>query len=142
MKNVNTNKVDVEAVMEKLIVQEIPADGSDFWFSAEEITDEDGNPTVFHVMEGDGSNLSDEDEEEGFSDYICYDTYDGEITSQMIEDYLSGDDPDTLEDMASDGGMALLYNSYSDLTVKQICWKVLNVYGVESPEDLTVKILA
>ena len=85
MKNVNTiKKTDVKAVMNKIKVIGEPIDKSDFWFYAEEITDEKGNPTVFHVHEGTGDNLLPEDVEEGYNDYIYYDTYDGEITLSLI----------------------------------------------------------
>ena len=143
MKNVNTiKKTDVKAVMSKIKVIGKPIDKSDFWFYTEEITDEKGNPTVFHVREGTGDNLLPEDVEEGFTDYIYYDIFDGEITYPMIDAYESGDDQDALEDMESDGGMVLLYNAYIDLTVQQICWKVLNMSGAENPERLTVRILS
>lgn len=143
MKNVNTTKkTDVKAVMNKIKVIGEPIDKSDFWFYTEEITDEKGNPTVFHVQEGTGDNLLDEDIEEGFTDYIYYDIFDGEITYPMIDAYESGDDQCALEDMESDGGMVLLYNAYIDLTVQQICWKVLHMSGGENPENLTVRILS
>lgn len=143
MKNVNTTKkTDVKAVMSKIRVIGEPIDKSDFWFYTEEITDEKGNPTVFHVQEGTGDNLLTEDIEAGFTDYIYYDIFDGEITYQMIDAYESGDDQDTLEDMESDGGMVLLYNAYIDLAVQQICWKVLHMSGVKNPEHLTVRILS
>ena len=143
MKNVNTTKkTDVKAVMSKIKVIGEPIDKSDFWFYTEEITDEKGNPTVFHVQEGTGDNLLTEDIKEGFTDYIYYDIFDGEITYPMIDVYESGDDIDTLEDMESDGGMVLLYSGYINLTVQQICWKVLHMSGVENPENLTVRILS
>ena len=143
MKNVNTTKkTDVKAVMNKIKVIGEPIDKSDFWFYTEEITDEKGNPTVFHVQEGTGDNLLTEDIKEGYNDYIYYDTYDGEITYSMLDAYESGDDYRTLEKMISDGGMVLLYNAYIDLTVQQICWKVLNMSGAENPERLTVRILS
>lgn len=143
MKNVNTNKkTDVKDVMNEIKVFGKPNDLSDFWFYAEEITDEEGNPTVFHVTEGTGDNLSEGDIDEGFTDYIYYDTFDGKITYQMIDAYGSGDDSDTLEDMNSNGGMVLLYNPYHDLTVQQICWKVLNMDSTPNPEGLTVRILS
>lgn len=143
MKNVNTTKkTDVKAVMNEIKVIGKPIDKSDFWFYTEEITDEKGNPTVFHVREGSGDNLLPEDVEEGYNDYIYYDTYDGEITYSMLDAYESGDDYRTLEKMISDGGMVLLYNAYIDLTVQQICWKVLNMSGSKNPERLTVRILS
>lgn len=143
MKNVNTNKkTDVKAIMNEIKVVGEPNDHSDFWFYAEEIEDKKGNPTVFHVQEGTGDNLLEEDIEEGFTDYIYYDTFNGKITYRMIDAYGSGDDADKLDNMESDGGMVLLYNPYRDLTVQQICWKVLNIFGVENPEILTVRILS
>ena len=143
MKNVNTTKkTDVKAVMSKIKVIGEPIDKSDFWFYTEEITDEKGNPTVFHVQEGTGDNLLTEDIKEGYNDYIYYDTYDGEITYSMLDAYESGDDYRTLEKMISDGGMVLLYNAYIDLTVQQICWKVLDMSGAEHPEGFTVRILS
>ena len=143
MKNVNTNKkTDVKDVMNQIKVIGNPIDHSDFWFYCEEVTNEKGNPTVFHVQEGTGDNLLAEDIEEGFTDYIYYTIYEGEITYPMIDAYESGDDLDTLEDMESDGGMVLLYSGYINLTVQQICWKVLDMCGVEDPEDLTVRILS
>ena len=143
MKNVNTTKkTDVKAVMSKIKVIGKPIDRSDFWFYTEEITDEKGNPSVFHVREGSGENLLPEDVEEGYTDYIYYDIFDGEITYPMIDAYESGDDQCALEDMESDGGMVLLYNAYIDLTVQQICWKVLNMSGSRNPESLTVRILS
>ena len=143
MKNVNTNKkTDVRDVMNEIKVIGEPIDLSDFWFYTEEITDENGNPTVFRVQEGTGDNLLNEDIEEGFVDYIYYDIYDGEITYPMIDAYESGDDTDALDSKETDGGMVLLYNPYINLTVQQICWKVLNMCGVENPENLTVRILS
>lgn len=143
MKNVNTiKKTDVKAVMNEIKVIGKPINKSDFWFYVEEITDEKGNPTVFHAREGSGDNLLPEDVEEGYNDYIYYDTYDGEITYSMLDAYESGDDYRTLEKMISDGGIVLLYNAYVDLTVQQICWKVLNMSGAENPERLTVRILS
>ena len=143
MKTVNTiKKTDVKAVMNKIKVIGEPIDKSDFWFYTEEITDEKGNPTVFHVQEGTGDNLLPEDVEEGYNDYIYYDTYDGEITYSMLDAYESGDDYRTLEKMISDGRMVLLYNAYIDLTVQQICWKVLDMSGAEHPEGFTVRILS
>lgn len=143
MKNVNINKkTDVKDVMNQIKVIGKPIYHCDFWFYVEEITDEEGNPTVFHVQEGTGDNLLAEDINEGFVDYIYYDTYDGEITYPMIDAYESGDNLDALADNESDGGMVLLYSGYINLTVQQICWKVLNMSGVESPENLTVRILS
>ena len=143
MKNVNTTKkTDVKAAMDKIKVIGEPIDKSDFWFYTEEITDEKGNPTVFHVQEGTGDNLLTEDIKEGFTDYIYYDIFDGEITYPMIDAYESGDDQCALEDMESDGGMVLLYNAYINLTVQQICWKVLDMSGAEHPEGFTVRILS
>ena len=140
--NSSASKTDVTPVMNKIKVIGEPIDKSDFWFYTEEITDDEGNPTVFHAQEGTGDNLDIEDEKKGFVDYIYYDTYDGEINYSMINNYISGDDYDTLDDFESDGGMILLYNPYTKLTVKQICWHILDMSGVSNPENLTVRILS
>lgn len=141
MENINVEKSDVTAVMNEIEMVGEPICRFDFWFYTEEIEDEDGNPTVFHACEGTGDNLLYEDEEQGFVDYINYEMYDGKITYSMIDAYVQGEDLDTMPDLESDGGMVLLYHPYSDLTVKQICWKVLEMSGVENPESLTVRIL-
>lgn len=141
MENINVEKLDVKDVMNEIKMIGNPIDKLDFWFYTEEIGDDDGNPTVFHAYEGTGDNLLYEDMEQGFVDYINYETYDGKITYSMIDAYVQGEDLDTMPDLESDGGMVLLYHPYSDLTVKQICWKVLEMSGVENPESLTVRIL-
>lgn len=141
MENINVEKCDVMDVMNEIKMVGNPIDKLDFWFYTEEIEDEDGNPTVFHAYEGTGDNLLYEDMEQGFVDYINYEAYDGKITYSMIDAYGQGEDLDTMPNLESDGGMVLLYHPYSDLTAKQICWKVLEMSGVENPEKLTVRIL-
>lgn len=139
MENVNTNKdirTDVKPIMDKIKVHGKPIDKSDFWFYVE------GDlKTVFHVSEGDGTNLSEEDEAEGFSDYIYYDTYEGAISYRMIDAFMEGD-TEALDDLASDGGQVMLYGSYKDLSLKQICYKVLDMTGYSHPENLVVRILS
>ena len=125
MENINVEKCDVKDVMNEIKMVGNPIDKLDFWFYTEEI----------------GDNLLYEDMEQGFVDYINYEAYDGKITYSMIDAYGQGEDIDTMPDLESDGGMVLLYHPYSDLTVKQICWKVLEMSGVENPESLTVRIL-
>lgn len=141
MKNINVEKCDVADVMNKIKVIGKPIDKLDFWFYTEENEDDDGNPTVFHACKGTGDNLSREDKKAGFTDYIYLDMYDGEITYQMLDAYITGEDADKLPDFETDGGVCLLYHPYEDLTVEQICWKVLYEMGVENPENLTVRIL-
>lgn len=139
MKNVNTNKEerrDVKAVMGLIKVHGNPIDKSDFWFYVE-----GDMKTVFHVSEGNGMNLTDEDVEEGFNDYIYYDVFGGDISYEMIGRYMQGD-TDDLDSCMEDGGEVLLYGMYADLSVKQVCYKVLNFYGYSHPETLTVRILS
>lgn len=139
MKNVNTNKdirTDVNPIMGKIKVHGKPVDGSDFWFYVE------GDlKTVFHVMSGDGTNLSEEDEAEGFSDYIYYDIYEGAVSYRMIDAFMQGD-TEALDDLASDGGLVLLYDSYAELSLKQVCYKVLDLAGYQHPEKFIVRILS
>ena len=96
MENINVEKCDVKDVMNEIKMVGNPIDKLDFWFYAEEIGDEDGNPTVFHAYEGTGDNLLYEDIEQGFVDYINYETYDGKITYSMIDAYGQGEDLDTM----------------------------------------------
>lgn len=137
MANVNTNKkVDVEEIMNKIKVLGNPIYKSDFWFYVK------GDPeTVFHVSEGNGSNLLPEDEEEGFQDYIYYEIFTGDISYEMIQEYMEGES-EQLEALMSDGGQVMLCKSYLDLTVKQICYKVLRMAGYQKPEGLVVRILS
>lgn len=137
MANVNTNKkVDVEEVMNKIKVLGNPIYKSDFWFYVK------GDPeTVFHVSEGNGSNLLPEDEEEGFQDYIYYEIFTGDISYKMIQKYIEGED-ERLGALMFDGGQVMLYKFYRDLTVEQICYKVLRMAGYQKPERLTVRILS
>ena len=138
-------KKDVTPVMNKIKVIGNPVDKSDFWFYVYN-KDVDKQKT-YHVYAGTGDNLSIEDEKQGFVDYINYDSYKGVDgvggldAIDVINNYISGDDEDTLSEFEDDGGMVLLYNPYKNLTVKQICWKVLDMDGVPHPENLTAIIL-
>lgn len=141
MKNVKTTKKaekrDYTTVMGKLKVFGRPIDISDFWFYVM-----GDKKTVFHVTEGDGTNLNEDDLKEGFTDYIYYDIYKGDITYKKIDGYVSGDDPDPLANDEADGGMVLLYNPYGDLTLRQICWKVLDMAGYDPKNYLdTTKVI-
>lgn len=136
MKNVTTKKVDVEDIMNIIKVLGRPADKSDFWFYVQ------GDPkTVFHVTEGNGMNLLPEDEDEGYQDYIYYDIYEGVTACKVVQAYMEGED-ETLDELVSDGGQVMLYNPYSNLTLKQICYKVLNFAGYQNPESWVVRILS
>lgn len=138
MKNVNTNKrVDVKTVMNQIKVHGTPVDRTDFWFYVE------GDiKTVFHVTEGDGTNLLPEDEEEGFNDYIYYDVFKGDVSYKMIDEYMQGEYQEDMEDLMYDGGQVLLYGYYSELTLKQICYKVLHLFGYQNPERAVVRIIS
>lgn len=137
MKNVCTiKKSDTKEIMNQIKVHGTPVDKSDFWFYAE------GDiKTVFHVTEGDGTNLLPEDEAEGFNDYIYYDVFEGDISYKMIDEYMQGDQEE-MENLMRDGGQVMLYGSYSDLTLKQVCYKVLHMFGYQNPEKLVVRIIS
>ena len=141
MENINVEKCDVKDVMNEIKMVGNPISKLDFGCCAGESVAGDGSPPVCHAYGGTGDNLLYEDMEQGFVDYINYEAYDGKITYSMIDAYGQGEALDTMPDLESDGGMVLLYHPYSDLTVKQICWKVLEMSGVENPESLTVRIL-
>ena len=138
-------KTDVTPAMNKIKVIGNPVDKSDFWFYV--YNKNADKEKTYHVYEGTGDNLSIEDEKQGFVDYINYDSYKGVDgvggldAIDVINNYISGDDEDTLSGFEDDGGMVLLYNPYKNLTVKQICWKVLDMDGVPHPENLTAIIL-
>lgn len=141
-------KTDVTPVMNKINVYGFdsthPSDKTDFWFY---IYDESVDKyNAYHVYAGTGDNLSIEDEKKGFVDCITYDSYkdvhsnDSVLPLNVIVSYISGDD-DTLSNFYDDSRMIPLYNPYINLTVKQICWKVLNKDGVPHPENLTAYIV-
>lgn len=137
--NSSTSKTDVTPVMNKIKVIGNPVDKSDFLFYCSEIIGEGGNPIVFWVHEGTGDNLDDEQEEQGFNDYIYYTIYEG-VKYSTIDKFIYGD-YDVLEQFEGDSDFVYLYNNYRDLTVQQICWKILKNYGEHVPEKLTVRIL-
>lgn len=141
-------KTDVTPVMNKINVYGFdsthPSDKTDFWFY---IYDESVDKyNAYHVYAGTGDNLSIEDEKKGFVDCITYDSYkdvhsnDSVLPLNVIVSYISGDD-DTLSNFYDDSRMIPLYNPYINLTVPQICWKVLNKDGVPHPENLTAYIV-
>ena len=132
-------KTDVTPVMNKIKVIGKPIDKSDFLFYCREIIGEGGNPIVFWVHEGTGDNLDDEHEEQGFNDYIYYTIYEG-VEYSTIDTFIYGD-YEVLDQFEGDSDFVYLYNNYRDLTVQQICWKILKNYGEDAPEKLTVRIL-
>lgn len=137
--NSSPSKTDVTPVMNKIKVIGSPINKSDFLFYCREIIGEGGNPVVFWVHEGTGDNLDDEQEEQGFNDYIYYTIYEG-VKYSTIDKFIYGD-YDALEQFEGDSDFVYLYNNYRDLTVQQICWKILKNYGEDLPEKLTVRIL-
>lgn len=68
--------------------------------------------TVYHITEGGGENLSEEDIEEGYIDYIYYDSY----------------EPDGRE---KDGGIWLLRKPYRELSMEEIL-------GTFDEEEMTI----
>lgn len=137
--NSSPSKTDVTPVMNKIKVIGSPINKSDFLFYCREIIGEGGNPVVFWVHEGTGDSLDDEQEEQGFNDYIYYTIYEG-VKYSTIDKFIYGD-YDALEQFEGDSDFVYLYNNYRDLTVQQICWKILKNYGEDVPEKLTVRIL-
>ena len=146
--NSSTSKTDVTPVMNKINVygsnSTHPHDKTDFWFYVYDDAVDKYN--AYHVYAGTDDNLSIEDEKQGFVDCINYDSYkdvhsnDSVLPLNVIVSYISGDD-DTLSNFYDDSRMIPLYNPYINLTVQQICWKVLNKDGVPHPENLTAYIV-
>ena len=144
----STSKTDVTPVMNKIKVygsnSTHPHDKTDFWFYVYDDAVDKYN--AYHVYAGTDDNLSIEDEKQGFVDCIKFDSYkdvhsnDSVLPLNAIVSYISGDD-DTLSNFYDDSRMIPLYNPYINLTVPQICWKVLNKDGVPHPENLTAYIV-
>ena len=82
--------------------------------------------TAIRVREGDGTNLSTEDQEEGYVDYIYYDTFnvcDGLNIAERSEN-----------DDTSDGGMILLKSSYVAHTSLEIAEIVAEFVGCKDAD--------
>lgn len=181
MKNVSTNKKNnADQAIKKTKVIGKPVDKHDFWFYAEGVEDEEGNPIVFNVNddyeatpneigwstqrdlddhrdfiyynEYDKKALIDDDEYHrcmrGTVYGIEYAAFDGKITYSMIDAYRlrnphkPQEDEDSLDNKDPELGLIFLPNSRDKLTVRQVCWRILDLYGVEHPENLTVRILS
>ena len=81
----------------------------------------DGEEILVEIAEGTGVNLLEEDEANGYVDYIYYTVYTYK-KGEFVED---------------DGGIVLLTEPYSKLSVEQIVEKVLDMEGIDI-EDTTV----
>lgn len=92
-----------------------PKDKSNFWAKDRE------NGRWWHITEGTGDGLSQEDIDDGYVDYIYYDYYD---SLNSIEDQ-----------EAYDGGMILLKKAYQDHSLEEI------VKTVQDFEDVTLDVI-
>ena len=77
---------------------------TDFWVRLDE-------ETAFHIQEGTGDNLTQEDVENGYNDYVYYDVY---YTDKPLEE-LADENPDP-----DDGGEALTEKLYVDMTLQEV----------------------
>ena len=85
-------------------------DKLDFWARNEE-------GRYYHICEGTGDNLLQEDIEEGYIDYIYYEIFDNlNNVKEGVED---------------DGGMVLLKTYYQDMTLDEIIREVQELEDVE-----------
>jgi hypothetical protein len=75
----------------------------------------------YYIREGTGDNLSSEDQDEGYVDYIYFDKY------ESLKDVLDNEE--------YDGGMYLLKKAYTDHTVEEIIKKI-NEF-----EDVDLKVI-
>lgn len=89
-------------------------DKSDFWFYY--------GPDAYHVQEGTGDNLLEEDIRDGYVDYIYYGVYETDDPN-----YIPNDDDDEL-----DGGMCLLEKLYKDYSVVELITHTLNMFAYPS----------
>lgn len=83
----------------------------DFW-------GKDENGRYYHICEGTGDNLLQEDIDLGYVDYIYYEIY--------------ADLNGVHENEECDGGMVLLKEYYQDLTLRQIVNKVKDMEDIET----------
>lgn len=91
-------------------------DKTDFFIQAK-----DGR--IFHICEGTGDNLLQEDIDEGYVDYINYDMFD------TLQD---------VYDQCGDGGMVLLTKLYTDMSVEEILQAVADMEDAEFKGAYTV----
>ena len=118
------------------------ADKSDFWvaWTPEGAKDAAQETAVLHITEGDGTNLSEEDGEEGYVDYIYYDVY---RAVPFLEAMSLAYDENAAQDLIDDGGMVLLKEPYSSLTAESIVSRALNLaFGVDSVEPSELRVVA
>lgn len=87
----------------------------DFWVRLDE-------ETVFHIQEGTGDNLTEEDVENGYNDYVYYDVY---HTDKPLKELAEADDMD-----ADDGGEALTEKLYVDMTLQEVLDAAFGLYFV------------
>lgn len=118
------------------------ADKSDFWvaWTPEGAKDAAQETVVLHITEGDGTNLTEEDDAEGYVDYIYYDAY---KAVPFLEAMSLAYDEDAAQDLIDDGGMALLKEPYSSLTVESIISRALNLaFGVDAVEQSELRVIS
>ena len=89
------------------VIIETITDKSDFYYQI--------GGQIYHITEGTGDNLSEEDIKEGYVDYIYYDVYDN-IQGIANEDIV-------------DGGMILLEKIYQDMSIQEILGRVISFIG-------------
>lgn len=110
------------------------ADKSDFWvaWTPRGGKDPAEATVVLHITEGDGTNLSEEDERKGYVDYIYYDTY---RLEPFLEAMSLECDEDAAQELIDGGGMALLREPYADLTAEAIVDRALDLAFGAGPDD-------
>lgn len=72
---------------------------------------------IYHIQEGTGDNLTEEDIDDGYKDYIYIDIY-----ANMT---------DIIGEETYDGGMILLKKLYKDMTIKEIIKEVEDFYDIK-----------
>lgn len=141
--NVNINDVyEEQEIMRKLSNMKIEGraeDCEDFWIAVGDT--DDYEHWIFHISKG-TSDLSEEDDEEGYESYIYYDVYenDSKIRNKITEFDTSTLWKYTLKE-EDDSGACMLYEKYENLSLKEICYNVLTVAGILLPEQLKIRLI-
>lgn len=141
--NVNINDVyEEQEIMKNLSNMQIEGraeDCEDFWIAVGDT--DDYEHWILHISKG-TSDLSEEDDEEGYESYIYYDVYenDSKIRNKITEFDTSTLWKYTLKE-EDDGGACMLYQKYENLSLKEICYNVLIVAGFLFPEQLKIRLI-
>lgn len=139
--NVNINDVyEEQEIMRKLSNMQIEGraeDCEDFWIAVGDT--DDYEHWIFHISKG-TSDLSEEDDEEGYESYAYYEVYEN---NPEIQDKITEENIEIWKNKLkeNDGGACMFDEEYKDLSFIEICYDVLSVAGISYPEQLKIRII-